>query len=64
MSGCASPGKVFKGRKMPGHYGNEQVTIRNLEVVKVDKDRNLLFVKGGIPGAKNNFVIVKQSQKA
>ncbi|MFW5780648.1 MAG: 50S ribosomal protein L3 [Bacillota bacterium] len=63
LSACASPARVFKNRKMPGHYGNEQVTIKNLEVAKVDKERNLLFIKGGIPGAKNKLVIIKQSQK-
>lgn len=63
LSACASPARVFKNRKMPGHYGDEQVTIKNLEVARVDKERNLLFVKGGVPGAKNKLVTIKQSQK-
>lgn len=63
VSACADPGKVFKNKKLPGHYGDEQVTIKNLEVVRVDKSRNLLFIKGGIPGAKNGLVMVKQTLK-
>lgn len=63
MSGCASPGRVFKNRKLPGHYGDEQVTVQNLEVVRVDKTRNLLFIKGGVPGANNSLLIVKQTLK-
>ncbi|HHT83958.1 MAG TPA: 50S ribosomal protein L3 [Clostridiales bacterium] len=64
LSGCSSPSRVFKNKKMPGQYGNEQVTIQNLEIVKVDTARNLLFIKGGIPGARNGLVSVKQTVKA
>lgn len=53
-----TPGRVFKGKKMAGHLGNVNRTIRNLEVVRVDADRNLLLVKGGIPGAPGGFVVV------
>ncbi|QIQ20342.1 50S ribosomal protein L3 [Zophobihabitans entericus] len=59
-----TPGKVFKGRKMAGHLGNERVTIQNLDVVRVDAERNLLLVKGAVPGAINSDVIVKPAIKA
>jgi large subunit ribosomal protein L3 len=58
-----SPGRVFKGKRMAGHLGNAQRTIQNLEVVRVDKDRNLLLIRGAIPGAKGGKVIVKPSVK-
>ena len=58
------PGKVFKGKKMSGRYGNEQVTIQNLQVVKVDLERNILLVKGAIPGAKGSLVSIKEAVKA
>ena len=58
------PARVFKGRKLPGRMGGERVTIQNLEVVKVDKDRNLLLVKGSVPGVKGSLVIVKDAVKA
>lgn len=58
------PGKVFKGKKMSGRYGNEQVTIQNLQVVKVDLDRNIILVKGAIPGAKGSLVSIKEAVKA
>lgn len=54
------PSRVIKGRKMGGQMGNEQRTIRNMEVVKVDADRNLLFVKGSVPGARNSWVFVRK----
>ncbi|NLJ91883.1 MAG: 50S ribosomal protein L3 [Aeromonadales bacterium] len=59
-----SPGKVFKGKKMAGHMGAERVTTQNLEVVRVDVDRNLLLIKGAVPGATNGSVIVKPAVKA
>ena len=58
------PGKVFKGKKMSGRYGNEQVTIQNLQVVKVDLERNIILVKGAIPGAKGSLVSIKEAVKA
>ena len=58
------PGKVFKGKKMSGRYGNENVTIQNLQVVKVDLERNILLVKGAIPGAKGSLVSIKEAVKA
>lgn len=57
-------GKVFKGRRMPGRLGAERVTVQNLEVVRVDKDRNLLLVKGAIPGPKGGLVVIKNTVKA
>lgn len=59
-----SPGRVFKGKKLAGHMGAERVTIQNLEVVKVDVERNLILIKGAIPGPKGALVTVKQSIKA
>lgn len=52
------PGRVFKGKKMPGHYGNETVTIKNLAVVDLEPEKNLLLVKGAVPGAVNSYVLV------
>lgn len=59
-----TPGRVFKGKKMAGHMGNVKRTTQNLEVVRVDADRNLLLIKGAIPGSKNSDVIVRASVKA
>jgi len=59
-----SPGKVFKGKKMAGHMGAERVTTQNLEVVRVDAERNLVLVKGAVPGAIGGNVIVKPAVKA
>lgn len=59
-----SPGRVFKGKKMAGHMGDERVTVQNLEVVKVDAQRNLLLVRGAIPGAPGGNVIVRPAVKA
>lgn len=61
---CQTPGRVFKGKKMSGHLGAEQVTVQNLEVVRVDAERNLLLVKGAIPGAPGGDVIVRPAVKA
>lgn len=62
--GSIDPMRVFKGKKMPGHMGSENVTIQNLEVVNVDTERNLLLVKGNVPGAKKSFVKVTSAIKA
>ncbi len=59
-----SPGKVFKGKKMAGHMGNRRTTIQNLEIVRVDVERNLLLVKGAVPGSKGGDVIVRPAVKA
>ena len=61
MSACSSPSRVFKTKRLPGHMGSEGVTIQNLEVVRVDAERNLLLIKGAIPGAKGGVVAVKNS---
>ena len=63
MGSCSSPSRVFKNKKMPGQYGNTKCTVQNLQIVKVDAERNILLVKGAIPGAKGGIVIVKQSCK-
>jgi len=57
---CATPSRVFKGKKMAGHMGNSVTTIHNLEIVRVDKDRNMVMVKGAVPGHKNSNIIVKK----
>ncbi len=61
---CQTPGRVFKGKKMSGHMGNVRRTQPNLEVVRVDAERNLLLVKGSVPGSKGGDVIVKPSTRA
>ncbi|WP_086481868.1 50S ribosomal protein L3 [Oceanospirillum sanctuarii] len=61
---CQTPGRVFKGKKMAGHMGAERKTVQSLEVVRVDAERNLLLVKGGIPGAPGSQVIVRPAVKA
>lgn len=61
---CQTPGRVFKNKKMTGHMGAERVTVQNLEVVRVDAERNLLLVKGAIPGAPGGNVIVRPAVKA
>ena len=61
---ATTPGRVMKGKKMPGHMGSEQVTVQNLEVVRIDADSDLILVKGAVPGAKKSLVIVAESVKA
>jgi large subunit ribosomal protein L3 len=61
---CQTPGRVFKGKKMAGHMGAERVTTQNLEIVRVDAERNLLLIKGAVPGAIGGNVIVKPAVKA
>lgn len=60
---CQTPGRVFKGKKMTGHLGAERVTVQNLEVVRVDLERNLILVKGAIPGAPGGDVLVRPAIK-
>ena len=64
MGANSTPSRVFKNKHMPGHYGVERVTIQNLEIVKVDAERNLLLVKGCIPGPKGSVVTICQAKKA
>lgn len=61
---CSSPSKVFKGKRMPGHMGGKKVTTQNLEIVRVDAEKNLLLVKGAVPGPKKSLVTIKESVKA
>lgn len=58
---CATPSRVFKGMKLPGHMGSEKVTVRNLEVVKIDLEQNLLLVKGAVPGGKNALLTIRMA---
>jgi len=60
---CQTPGRVFKGKKMAGHMGDERVTTQNLEIVRVDSERNLLLIKGAVPGAPGGTVMVRPSVK-
>ncbi len=62
--GVIDPARIFKNKKMAGQYGNEQVTVLNLEVVKIDAEKGLIAVKGAIPGAKNGIVFIRDSVKA
>ena len=64
MGPTSTPGRVFKGKKLPGHMGVQTVTIQNLEVVKVDFDKNVILVKGSVPGAKGAILKLKTSVKA
>ena len=57
------PGKVFKGKKMPGHMGNKVRTIQNLEIIKSDPENNLIYVKGSIPGSKNSIILIEKNSK-
>ncbi len=61
---CQTPGRVFKGKKMSGHMGSARTTTQNLEIVRVDAERNLLLIRGAVPGAKGGDVVVRPSVKA
>ena len=60
---ATTPGRVFKGKGMPGHMGSKKITVQNLEVVKVDTDNNLILVKGAVPGPKKSLVTIKETVK-
>ena len=64
MGACSFPGRVFKNKKLAGHMGSVKVTVQNLEVVRVDADKNFILVKGAIPGAKGSVVTLKEAVKA
>ena len=64
MGACSFPGRVFKNKKLAGHMGSVKVTVQNLEVVRVDADKNLILVKGAIPGAKGSVVTLKEAVKS
>ena len=61
---CQDPGRVFKGKKMAGQMGNTRCTVQSLEIVRVDAERNLLLIKGAVPGATGSDVIVRSAVKA
>ena len=64
-NGAASdPSKVFKGKKMPGQMGNKQITVQNLEIIRVDAEKNLLLVKGSVPGPRKGLVTIKETVKS
>ena len=62
--GAVAANRVFKGKPLPGRMGGERITVQNLEIVKVDAERNLLLIKGSIPGAKKSYVVIKEAVKA
>ena len=64
MGATSTPGRVFKGKKLPGHMGVNNVTILNLDVVKVDAEKNLLFIKGSVPGVKGSLLCLRDSVKS
>ena len=64
LSANSDPSRVFKGRHMPGHWGVERVTIQNIEVIEVDAERNLILVRGAVPGPKNGLLLVRNASKA
>ncbi|RKY30718.1 MAG: 50S ribosomal protein L3, partial [Candidatus Omnitrophota bacterium] len=61
--GSTTPARVLKGKKMPGHMGNENVTIQNLEIVKIIPEKDLLLVKGSVPGSRGNLLLIRKSIK-
>ena len=61
--GVTDPSRVLKGKTMPGHMGNKRFTVQGLEVVELDKENNLLLLKGAVPGAKNNYLVINKSKK-
>ena len=61
---ATTPGRVFKGKTMPGHMGHVRVTVQNLEIVRVDTENNLILVKGAVPGPKKSLVMLKNTVKA
>ena len=64
LGACSSPSRVFKGKKMAGHYGHETVTVQNLKIAKVDAENNLIAIKGALPGPKGGIVVIADAVKA
>ena len=64
MGACSTPSRVMKNKRLPGHMGVEQVTVQNLDVVKVDADKNIILVKGAVPGPKGGIVTIRNTVKA
>jgi large subunit ribosomal protein L3 len=63
IGACQTPGRVYKGRKMPGQMGNKKITVQNLRIVKIDNEKNLLFILGAVPGATNSLITIRDSVK-
>ena len=63
IGACTTPGRVFKGKRMPGRMGGDRITAQGLKVVVVDPERNLMAVRGSVPGAKNGLVLIRQARK-
>lgn len=63
LGACSTPSRVFKGRKMAGHMGSVRVTVQNLEIVKIDAEKNIIAIKGAVPGAKGSVVVITDSVK-
>lgn len=64
LSGATYPGRVMKGRNLPGHMGNENVTVQNLEIVRIDSEKNYILVKGAVPGPKGGLLTIKETVKS
>lgn len=64
MGACSFPGKVMKGKKLPGHFGVDRVTVQNLDIVKVDEEKNLILLRGAVPGVKGGIVVIKNTVKS
>lgn len=64
IGACATPARVFKGKRMPGRLGNERTTVMNLDIVEVDNERNLLMIRGAVPGPKGAVVLIREAVKA
>ena len=64
MGSTSTPGRVYKGKNLPGHMGHETVTVQNLEIVKVDLDKNVLLIKGSVPGNKGTILKIRNSSKS
>ncbi len=62
IGNCASPGKVQKGKKMPGQCGDVRITVKNLEIVKVDKENNIILIKGSVPGSRGGLLFIRESR--
>ncbi len=54
----SSPGRIWKGKTMPGRYGNDKITVKNLEIVKIEKEKNVLYIKGAVPGFRNGYLVI------
>lgn len=64
IGASATPGRVLKGKKLPGRLGGKRITVKNLRIIKIEKDNNLIAVKGAIPGSRNSIVLLKKKSKA